>query len=198
MSENCGSVRCTVAFGQQLANVFHVWFEMESKARTNLSPVLHDVEASTSALKHLQDVVDQDKAAVEGTTRVLTADALQEIETQAIKCDLIFKAIILLIQQAAKKKDTGSDDDDEGKDDGGKETGEKNRGEETDHKVDLLIGPVPDLASPKTVGLVCGMNRKKWNWLDSRLTHCQEQLRWVRKGLFVQLQITKIAQSQMG
>lgn len=193
MPGTCGSVRPTVALGQQLANVFHVWFEMETRARTRLDKVLYDIESSTSALKYLQDAVDQDEAAAQGSTKAFTAAALQEIEAQALKCDLLFKAIILLVHKASKKKQSDSDDND-----GGVETDRTKNGEKTDHEVDFLVGPVPDLGSPRTVGLVSEMDNDQWQWLGNRITLCQEQLRWVRKGLLVQMQIAKVTQLQVG
>lgn len=193
MHANCSCAKCTVAFGQQLANIFHTWYEFTSKAETHLDQVLYDVEASTSALKHLEDLIEQDKTAAEGTRKIFTAAGLEEIECLATKCNLLFKAIILLVQKSSERKESSdSDDDDDNDDDNDKSKVET----KTDYKYDLLIGPIPDLQSMKTLGLVLRFNYSNWDWLEDRITHCQEQLRYVRKGLLLHLQIARLSQLQ--
>lgn len=191
MHGNCSCAECTVAFGQQLANTFHVWSEISSTAETHLDQVLCDIEASTSALQHLQALIDKDKTAAEGVKKIFTAAGLEEIEGLATKCDLLFKAIILLVQKASERKTTADSDDDD--DDSKEKPDEKSK---TDYKAELLTGPVPDPASMKTFGLCARLDRSKWSWLDDRITHCQEQLRYVRKGLFLHLQVARLSQSQ--
>lgn len=179
-----------MAFGQQLAQLFHAWCEFSSMAEDCLEDLVSDIQRSVSALKYLQDLVDEDKADSDGAFKVFTPAALDQIDALGLKCDLIFKAVMLLISRAAEARKLESnankgEDEDKGSDK-----------PKADGESDLLIGPVPDPASHKTLGLFAWVG-EKWSWLSDRVRHCQEQLRWVRKGLLLQLQIAKLARLQL-
>lgn len=195
MHENCSCVQCTVAFGLQLTNnLFPLWFEISTKAKNHLQKVFYGIQASTSALKQLQDLVDQDKLAAEGTYKIFTAAALEEIEVLGLKCDLLFRAIILLLLKASEREYKENLD---GYWSGGRRYSKLNKQAEeelkADNEPDLLIGPIPDLTSLATLKRIADT---KWSWLEARIKHCEEQLRWVSKGLQLQLRIARLAQLQ--
>lgn len=60
-----------------------------------------------------------------------------------------------------------------------------------EEKSELLTGPVPSLTSSKTFGLI-GLLGGQWSWLENRIDHCQTQLKWVRKGLLLHLQMGRL------
>lgn len=199
-SPNCSCISCTVAFGQQLANLLHAWTAVSWKVGRNTKDVLYDIEASTSALSQLQVILKNDK---ESQFKIFKPAGLEEIETLTLKCYLIFQAVILLFQRAAerKKKEDAEDESDNDSDDSGshasseaeKDKKAKSADDEAseDTKSELLIGPVPSLTSSKTFGLI-GLLRGQWDWLENRIDHCQTQLKWIRKGLMLHLQMGRL------
>lgn len=198
MHENCSCVQCTVAFGLQLSNnLFPLLFELSNRAKTELEEVFYSIHASTSALKQLQDLVDQDKLAAEGTYKIFTAAALEEFETLGLKCDLLFKAIILLLVKASERQYKENN----GKYwSGGRRYSRLNKEAEEEPKADnethLLAGPIPDPTSLTTLKCFALIEGDTWSWLEARIEHCEEQLRWVSKGLHLQLRIARLAQLQ--
>lgn len=205
-TSNCSCISCTVAFGQQLANLLHTWTALSWQAGKNLKDVLYDIEASTSALSQLQVILESDKVS---QTKVFKPAGLEEIETLTVKCHLIFQAVILLVHKAAerKKQEDAKDESDDDADDSGSEFSSgvkvfKGRKEKKtrfgddeaseEEKSELLVGPVPSLTSTKTFGLI-GTLGGQWVWLENRIDHCQTQLKWVRKGLLLHLQMGRLA-----
>ncbi|KAJ4416802.1 hypothetical protein N0V82_006531 [Gnomoniopsis sp. IMI 355080] len=188
----------------------------ESLTADHLDKVIYDIEASTSALSQLNVILDQDKTS---TTQVFTSAGHQDIETLAIKCNLIFKALILIIEKATVRNEaqklTGTNDIDrkvsswagssgvlprpmgypkkQAKDEG-QEQEEVEKDGNDDEKSKLLIGPVPDLTSPKSMGLIGKISGRisGWSWLSNRITYCQVQLRWVRKSLLLHVQMGRL------
>lgn len=206
----CSCISCTVVFGQQLVSLCHLWIEITSKADQHLDLVVYDIEASTSALRQLQAILDDEKRS---ETKVFTPAGRQEIETLSVKCNLIFKAVVLLVQKAADRKKESAENEGESEDEDSRVSGgplllgnkldkkarknvaadeeaeeEKDPAPETS---DLLARPVPSLTSPKTFGLI-GRLSGQWDWLSNRIKHCQIQLRWVRKGLLLHLQMGRL------
>lgn len=207
-TQDCTCISCTVVFGQQLAALFHIWTELSTKADDHLDQVVYDIEACTSALSQLNVFLEQDRTS---QTQTFTPAGHQEIETLSIKCNLIFKAVIILAQKAVERKlsDSSSDSDSDSDDDdrkvvkwstGIRKSSRKERMEDerakqhekVEENSELLVGPVPSLTSPITLGLI-GKLSGKWDWLSNRVTRCQIQLRWVRKSLLLQLQMGRLA-----
>lgn len=203
-NQDCTCMGCTVAFGQQLAGLIQVWTDMKNRADDQIA---YDIEASANALNQLKTILDQEKAS---TAKIFTPAGHLDIEALTIKCNLIFKAIILIIQNATEKKvpDTEDSNNDvdrntsvSGKifdstfgkkrisDDGAGKSGNNKSPEE---KSDLLVGPVPNLTSITTMGLIGKLRGKKF-WLENRITHCQVQLRWIRKSLLLHVQMGRLA-----
>lgn len=173
---NCACIRCTVVFGQQLASLIHTWIELTSKADGVFSPIVYDITASTAALEHLHMFLENDG----DSAAVFTAAGRREVETLAVKCNLIFKAVILLVERAAER---ARKEDEEDHENGGE-------GEEEDKK-ELLSGSVPSLTSTKTLGLILRLSWQ-WDWLENRITPCQVQLQWARSGLLLHLQMGRL------
>lgn len=179
-----------MAFGQQLAQLLHTWCECSTKLENSWGELVYDIHASISTLKCLQEFIDEDKVTSDGAFKVFTSAALDEVEALRLKCDLIFKAVILLIQKAVEDKKKKE-----------RNTHAKKKEKQTpnvDDESNLLIGPVPDLTSDKTL-----MGFHVWILeMDSKLgssehiKHCKEQLCWVMKGLVLQLQIARLARIQ--
>lgn len=177
-----------MAFGQNLAQILHTWCEFGEAPARKWHGFVSDVQGSISALGCLQDLVDVDKAASDGAFKVFTPAALDEVEALGLKCGLILKAVVLLIQKAIEdeKRKTNTNVEKDGK--------EKPKQE---CKPNLLDGPIPDLASDKMVmGFYMWIDDDCFGYSD-RVEHCEAQLRWVKKGLMLQLQIARLARMQV-
>lgn len=202
-SQDCTCMGCTGAFGQQLAGLFQLWTDMLNDTDDQ---IIHDIEASVNALRQLKIFLDQEKTS---TAKIFTSAGHQDIEALTIKCNLIFKAIILIFQKATEKKDPDTTDSNgdvdrntsvSGKvldsisekkripDEAAEETGNEKSPEE---KSNLLVGPVPSLTSTKTMGLI-GKLRDNKDWLESRMEPCEIQLRWIRKSLLLHVQMGRL------
>lgn len=184
---------------------------MSSVAEEHLGLVVHDIEASTSALSQLIVLLDQEDSS---TTRIFTSIGRQEIDILAIKCNLIFKALILLFEKAAERKFRNTTNSGDGANkvsgwdglfgppkkgstrlvkvvqDEQAKTAEDNKANEHEHE-QLLVGQVPDLTTPKTMGLI-GRLGDTWDWLSNRISYCQIQLRWVWKSLLLHVQMGRL------
>lgn len=205
-SQGCTCLGCTVAFGQQLAGLFQLWADMENSSHDDL--ISSDIEGSTNALSQLKTFLDQDKAS---TAKIFTPAGHQDIEALTYKCNLVFKAVILLVQKATEKEIPDSEDSNNvdretsvlGKifrkpsekkravNAWAKEAGNNDSAEE---KSDLLVGPVPNLTSIKTLGIIgyIPWNRDRHEWLKYRVIYCQVQLRWIRKSLLLHVQMGRL------
>lgn len=186
---DCTCVACTAAFGQQLQNIFHTWVGIIPMLNSGefFQQLVYEIAASTSALQQLQTFVERDGAAHQaGGSDTFKQAGLEEIEALANKCNRIFRAVILLLQKAVDQKESKPEDDED----------EKDEERKADDESYLLIGPVPDLTSMKTLGL---LNRVRGvalggEWLENRMQYCQEQLTWVRKSLLLTLQMGRLVQ----
>ncbi|KAJ4393065.1 hypothetical protein N0V93_002272 [Gnomoniopsis smithogilvyi] len=107
---------------------------------------------------------------VENAIAIFTSAGHQEIETLAIKCNLIFKAVILLGQKAMERSAPDSADLDDidrrvsvwarfphaspslKKSSMEQVKDEEDEKDEAEEKSELLSGPLPDLTSPQTMG----------------------------------------------
>lgn len=96
------SVRDVVVFGQKLANFCHNLVEFRS--RTDRQHGIHnvrcDVEATSNTLQKLQDWLDDDASA---SPPALTQTDHQQVVALAVKCDLIYKARMLILQKGADR-----------------------------------------------------------------------------------------------
>lgn len=208
-NQDCTCVGCTVAFGKQLVSLFHIWIDITSKADDHLDNVVYDIAASTSALDQLSVYLEQDRTS---PTQIFTSAGHQEIESLATRCNLIFKAVIQLAQKAADRKTSDSEKSEDAdrqvwnwygaKKSNGPRKSKKSKKErledekaererKANEKSELLIGPVPNLNSLKTLGLI-GRLSGMWDWLSNRITHCQRQLRWIRKSLLLHVQMGRL------
>lgn len=203
-SLDCTCMGCTVAFGQQLAGLFQLWTDMQNSSRND--HITNDIEASVNALGQLKAFLDQEKTS---TAKIFTSAGHQDIEALTIKCNLIFKAIILIVQKASEKKIPETTDSNNvadgnksvsgkvfGSISGKKQFPNEGAGKTGNDKIpekksDLLEGPVPSLTSTKTMGLI-GKVRDKKDWLDSRVESCEFQLRWIRKSLLLHVQMGRL------
>jgi hypothetical protein len=161
-----------VGFGLQLATTLQTFMELTAEAQEALHDIVFDVNATASALKQLQDIISADKATAEQHDKppVFKDAGLREIQALAIKCEKIYKTIIVLIHKAsdsdkAKRKDDGG---------GGGE---------------LAIDPTA--LKPMTL-----LRKLRWPWLAPRVGRCQEQLRWLKMSLLLNLQLANLAQAQ--
>lgn len=181
------SVQATVAFGQKLANLLQTLVELNPRRGVDLEEVMHDILGTSGTLRQIQDLMGLDEAMGFGQTPqpTVTSAYLNEIETLAVKCDLIYKTIMLIAQKAVARDKAKKDD------------AELPNLENL--KSELLVSPIPDPGSIKSIRLfaIVGSDDQE-RWIDSRIERCQEQLQWIRMGLLVHLHILKLAQLQIG
>lgn len=185
MAEPITSVRAVLAFGEQVNNLLLLWCGMASKTGDVFLEFLAVSQICTGSLRPLQELIDEDGMISLEVNRIFTRAGLEEIESLAFKCKLVYRAAVLVIQKAAEDQKSESTAD----------TNKNSPGDEkTDHKTDLLEGPVPDLSSMKTLGLLSKFRgQRSRGWLNQRLDHCGEQLLWINRSLLVHLQIAKVA-----
>lgn len=203
--QDCTCMGCTVAFGQQLAGLFQLWADMRNSRDESISK---DIEASTNALTQLEILLDQERAS---PTKIFTSAGQQEIEALTIKCNLIFKALILIVQKAADREKLESRDSNDvnherivftktiGKGSSKKripnqEARQAGTEESAEEESDLLVGPVPDLTSTEAMGLIGNLpsDRDRLDWLKHRGEHCSVQLTWIRKSLLLYVQMGRL------
>lgn len=186
MAEPNASVETALAFGTRLDNLLLLWFGMAPKLKNVLVDLLGASQTCTTALRSLQEVLTEDDLASKDGDRIFTRAALEDIESFAIKCDLVYRAIILLLQKGAEdhKSESATDHNDNA----------SSQDEKPDYKTDLLTRPVPDLSSPKTLGLISKLRGHHCTgWLTKALDHCADQLFWIQQRLLVHLQVAKYA-----
>lgn len=181
------SIQATVALGQKLASLLQTLIELNPSSQGDLKDFHYDVEATSGTLRQLEDLMSLDEAIrfERNTKPAVTSLYLDEIETLAVRCGLIYKSIILITQKAGVR---GSSKD--GSDEASSIENLKN---------ELLTGPIPDPGSIKSIKLVrVPAKYEQKEWLEPRFDRCQEQLQWIRTGLLIHLHIFKLAQLQNG
>lgn len=178
----CSCISCTVVFGQQLAGLCHIWLELKSRADDVLE-IMYMIEATTSTLSQLHAILEQDRVS---HSKVFTSAGHQDIEALSLKCNIIFKAVILLVQKAADRNKESPDDQENKRYEKGLDSAEETS--------NLLTGEVPSLTSTKTLGLI-GRVSGQWWWLENRIDHCHMQLRWVKTGLLLHQQMARLTMS---
>lgn len=181
------SIQATVALGQKLASLLQTLIELNPDSQKDLKDIHYDIEASSGTLRQLQDLIGDDQAIgfERNTKPAVTSSYLDEVETLAVKCGLIYKSIILITQKAGvreKSKDANS-----------QVSSLENL------KNELLTGAIPDPGSIKSIKVVRIPSKfHQQEWLEPRIERCQEQLQWIRTGLLIHLHILKLAQLQNG
>lgn len=186
MAEPITSVRAALAFGERLDILLLLWQGMSSKLREVMGEMLSISLLCTTTLRDLQEILTEDEIASPHGDRIFTLAGLDDIESLATKCNLVYRAVVLLIQKAAEIQNSQSATDRDGQD--------LPEDRKTDYKTEFLMRPVPDLSSTKTVGLISKLrNQRLGGWLYKRLLFCADQLFWVQHGLLMHLQIAKHA-----
>lgn len=182
------AVQAAVAFGQKLADLLQTIVELNLSAavQTSLKTVLQDVLVTSGTLRQLQDLmVDESVGPGQIARPTVTSACLDDVEKLAVKCELIYKTIMLISSKAVAR--------DKSKDDDSELSGLENL------KNELLIGPIPDPSSIKSIRLVgtSGFGNQR-EWVEERIDRCQEQLKWIGMGLLVHLHIFKLVKQQLG
>ena len=180
-------IQATVALGQKLASLLQTLIELNPSSQGELKDIHYDIEATSGTLRQLEDLMSLDEAIrfERNTKPAVTSLYLDEIETLAGRCGLIYKSIILITQKAGVR--------------GSSKEGNDEASSIENLKNELLTGPIPDPGSIKSIKLVrVPAKYEQQQWLKPRFGRCQEQLQWIRTGLLVHLHIFKLAQLQDG
>lgn len=191
MAEPNTAVKAALAIGVQLNNLLLVWVGMAPKLKDVFADTLLASQACTSVLESFQDMLAQDDSAPKHGDRTFTPAALEEIESLAIKCDLVYRAVILLLQKGADTAGTRNSESATDHHDNKSPLDDKQ-----DYKTNLLSRPLPDLSSLKTLGLISKLKNHDQagrDWLTKALDHCAEQLFWIHQRLLTHLQVAKHA-----
>lgn len=181
------SIQATVALGQKLASLLQTLIELNPSSQRDFKDFHYDIEATSGTLRQLQDLLDADEAIgfERNTKPAVTSSYLDEIESLAVKCGLIYKSIILITQKAGVREKS-------------KDSTSQNSSLEN-LKTELLTGSIPDPGSIKSIKVVRIPSKyDQQEWLEPRIERCQEQLQWIRTGLLIHLHILKLAQLQNG
>ncbi|KAL2287174.1 hypothetical protein FJTKL_06169 [Diaporthe vaccinii] len=181
------SIQATVALGQKLASLLQMLIELNPSSQKDFKDMHFDIEATSGTLRQLQDLIGNDEAIgfERNTKPAVTSSYLDEIETLAVKCGLIYKSIMLITQKAGVREKS--------RDGGSQASSLENL------KTELLTGPIPDPGSVKSIKVVRIPSKfDQQEWLEPRIARCQEQLQWIRTGLLIHLHILKLAQLQNG
>lgn len=182
------SIQATVALGQKLASLLQTLIELNPSSQRDFKDFHYDIEATSGTLRQLQDLLDADEAVgfERNTKPAVTSSYLDEIESLAVKCGLIYKSIILITQKAGVREKS-------------KDSGNSQVSSLENLKTELLTGSIPDPGSIKSIKVVRIPSKyDQQEWLEPRIERCQEQLQWIRTGLLIHLHILKLAQLQNG
>lgn len=186
MTRLCTSVDAVLAFGERLNNILLLWGVAKIEMRDATSMTLECSFVCTTVLRSLQDILVQADTTSPSNDRIFTHAGLEEIESLVVKCDLIYRAFILLIERAAGKQSQNSAA-------AGNEQ-ESLASKDLDYRTDLLALPGPEFLSSKTLGLSWKLRDQRFDgWLYRRLGFCAEQLGWVADRLLIHLQIANHA-----
>lgn len=181
------SIQATVALGQKLASLLQTLIELNPGSQKDFKDIHYNIDATSGTLRQLHDLMGLDEAIgfERNTKPSVTPMYLEEIESLAVKCGLIYKSILLITQKAGVREKPKEGDD--------QVTSLENLRNE------LLSGPIPDPSSIKSIQVVRVPSRfDQQQWLKPRIVSCQDQLQWIRTGLLIHLHIFKLAQLQNG
>lgn len=182
------SIQATAALGQKLASLLQTLIELNPGSQSDFKDIHYNIDATSGTLRQLQDLLGLDEAIgfERNTKPSVTPLYLDEIETLAVKCGLIYKSILLITQKAGVRERP-------------KEGSNCQLLSLWNLKNELLTGPIPDPGSIKSIKVVRVPSRlDQQQWLEPRIESCQEQLQWIRTGLLIHLHIFKLAQLQNG
>ncbi|KAK0651009.1 hypothetical protein B0T16DRAFT_403014 [Cercophora newfieldiana] len=176
-AKNADGIAGAVRYGATLASSLQMFAEMSSNTKSQLDPVLAEINAATSALRQVSETLNDDNAAAEkqGRAPSYTPEGLVEVHTAATQCDRIFHLIFALLRKAVHAK--------------GKSPNVDGKSEPLD---------MESAADPGSLTLVTVLSRgldedDPYDWLKPRITRCQEQLQWLKTGLLMHLQLARLA-----
>lgn len=171
MADLVGTIVGAVSFGLQLATALQTFTELAIEADDALRDIVFEVNATAAALRQLQTIVDADKAVpdAQSASRIFNESGLHEVETLAVRCEKVYGVIIRLVLKAS----SSSSESDGGRD---------------GHPLGARAALDASALKPMNV-----LRRLRWPWLIPRINRCQEQLRWLKISLLVQLQLGNLA-----
>lgn len=164
-----GSIAGIVSFGLQLATTLQTYIETMLEAEERLRDITFEINSTASALRQLQDILDDDKRGTgvgKLSPKVFKNEGRREIEAIAQKCGKVYRTIVLLVNKAAN-------------------LGPKN----------MVSTASSDVVQLKISSLTRMM---KWPWVEPHIKRCQEQLRWLKMSLLFNLQLASLARLQLG
>lgn len=179
------SIQATVALGQKLTSLLQTLVELNPTSQRDFKDLHFDIESTSGTLRQIQDMMGLDEVIgfERNTKPSVTPLYLDEIETLAVKCGLIYKSIMLIAQKAGVRGKS--------KEDNAKVSSLENL------KSELLTGSLPDPGSIKSVKVVrIPSSFDQQEWLQPRFERCEDQLQWIRTGLLIYLHIFKLSQLQ--
>jgi len=168
-----GSIVGIVSFGVRLGTALHTYTELASEAADALHDITFDVNATASALRQLNELIEADKLAAAEQSRppIFKEAGEAEIRDVAAKLEQVYKTIVTLVYKATNSnfnpKAAGA--------------GQPAQG------ADMVIDP--SLLKPLNF-----LRKAQWPWLAPRIDRCQTQLRWLKISLLINLQIANLAQ----
>src|SRR3569833_734785 len=167
-----------VEFGLQLAAALHILVELAWEARGSLIDTVFDVNATALTLRQLQDVISADRegAKKNDSPGVFKDAGRVEINSLAVKCEQVYKIIILLVRKA---RELAMD---------------KTAAVSTSIDPDELDSVALDPSSIQTLSVSHDLS---WLWLRPRISRCQEQLRWLNMSHLFNLQLATLAGLQI-
>lgn len=163
-----GSIAGIVSFGLQLATTLQTYIETMLEAEERLRDITFDINSTASALRQLQDIIDNDKMGTKAgklTPKVFKDEGRREIEAIAQKCGKVYGTIVLLVNKAGNLDPNSA------------------------------APPASEVLPLKVSSLTRMM---KWPWVEPHIKRCQEQLRWLKMSLLFNLQLASLARLQLG
>ncbi|KAK4168194.1 hypothetical protein QBC43DRAFT_366687 [Cladorrhinum sp. PSN259] len=152
-----------VSFGLKLGTTLQAWLETASEADDWIRDIIFDVNTTTSVLRQLQEIIDDDKLAAKQQNRptLLKPEGLERIQLLADQCEKSYKAIIVLVYKASSQESK---------------------------EPPSLETPNSNLIKSLTL-----LRRLRWPLREPRARRCREDLRWLKVSLLLQLQIVNIS-----
>jgi len=172
-ASNKGSLASVVTYGVQLATTLQTFAELDSDTKALLNPLVVEVNATSAALRQLDQTLHDDEAAAEKQGRLpgYKAEGTVQVETLADQCGHVYRLIVALLHRARNSKGKLPDKDSERE------------------PLNTDLGP----GSLMIVSVLARGLENASDWLEPRIDRCQEQLRWLKTGLLVHLQLASLA-----
>ncbi|KAK5653477.1 hypothetical protein OQA88_8963 [Cercophora sp. LCS_1] len=168
-----GALADVIGYGATLASSMLMFAEMGRDTRELLEPVVMEINATTSALRQIDQALRDDKAAAEkqGRTPAYTPEGVAEVQTVTEQCDRVFRLVFALLRKALQSKG--------------------NLAKPSSEREPLDTESRADPGSLPLVTALCLADRSEW--LEPRITRCQEQLQWLKTGILMHLQLARLA-----